>query len=122
MACRKASPENCQPSKDKFTALDKNVHAVRPTNCRHAMSLKTILPIEDNPSDIGLTRRALERRPHRHQLIVVDEQSDPMAGYDPGVNSSIRKPVDFGPFAHAVEQPGLYWLVLNEAPSRAETG
>lgn len=40
------------------------------------------------------------------------------AGYDLGVNSYIRKPVDFRQFAHCIEQLGLYWLVLNEPPPK----
>jgi two-component system response regulator len=42
------------------------------------------------------------------------EDSDLLAGYNLGANSYIRKPVDFGAFADAVRQLGLYWLVLNE--------
>jgi len=34
--------------------------------------------------------------------------------YELGVNSYVVKPVDFGQFAEAVRQLGLYWLVLNQ--------
>lgn len=44
------------------------------------------------------------------------EEQDIAAGYDLGVNSYIRKPVDFAQFSETVRQLGLYWLVLNEAP------
>jgi two-component system response regulator len=44
------------------------------------------------------------------------EEQDIARGYDLGVNSYIRKPVDFRQFAHCIEQLGLYWLVLNEEP------
>ncbi len=44
------------------------------------------------------------------------EEQDVAASYDLGVNSYIRKPVDFAQFAEAVQQVGLYWLVLNEPP------
>jgi two-component system, response regulator len=43
------------------------------------------------------------------------EEQDVIAGYDQGANSYVRKPVDFGDFAEAIRQLGLYWLVLNEA-------
>ena len=44
------------------------------------------------------------------------EQQDLISGYRLGANSYIRKPVDFTQFMEAVRQPGLYWLILNEAP------
>lgn len=42
------------------------------------------------------------------------EEDDIAAGYDLGVNSYVRKPVDFREFQTAVENLGLYWLILNE--------
>ncbi|HTW64526.1 MAG TPA: response regulator [Bryobacteraceae bacterium] len=149
------------------------------------MSSKTILLVEDNPSDIALTKRALDKAHIANQLILAEdgqealdyvfgagahvgrdvsdqpmltlldlklpkiggldvlrgirgdprtrrmpvviltssnEEQDLAAGYDLGVNSYIRKPVDFNQFAHAVEQLGLYWLVLNEPPPGSEKG
>jgi CheY-like chemotaxis protein len=44
------------------------------------------------------------------------EQSDIVRSYNLGVNSYIVKPVDFESFAASVQQLGLYWLLLNEAP------
>jgi two-component system, response regulator len=41
-------------------------------------------------------------------------EEDVAAGYDLGVNSYIRKPVDFKEFQVAIENLGLYWLILNE--------
>ena len=46
------------------------------------------------------------------------EEQDLIEGYRLGVNSYIRKPVDFGQFTEAVRQLGLYWLSLNEDPPR----
>jgi two-component system response regulator len=44
------------------------------------------------------------------------EERDLVDGYSLGANSYIRKPVDFGQFAVAIRELGLYWLVLNESP------
>jgi two-component system response regulator len=144
---------------------------------------KTILLIEDNPSDIELTQRALEKGRILNRLVVVSdgqealdylfgtgayagrdtsdmpaltlldlklpkvsgldvlrrirseaitrrmpvviltssrEEQDMAASYDLGVNSYIRKPVDFEHFVHSVGQLGLYWLVLNEEPPKVK--
>lgn len=44
------------------------------------------------------------------------EEQDIINGYSLGVNSYVRKPVDFNQFTEAVRQLGLYWLLLNEMP------
>jgi two-component system, response regulator len=145
------------------------------------MNSKVILLVEDNPSDIDLTKRALEKGRISNELIVAQdgaealeylfctgayakrdssqvptlilldlnlpnigglevlrrirenpktrripvviltsskEEQDLAASYDLGVNSYIRKPVDFFQFAKAIEQLRLYWLILNEPPPR----
>lgn len=46
------------------------------------------------------------------------EEQDLIEGYSLGVNSYIRKPVDFVQFTEAVRQLGAYWLLLNEDPPR----
>ena len=45
-----------------------------------------------------------------------DEERDIVASYRLGVNSYIRKPVDFAEFAEATKQLGVYWLLLNQCP------
>ena len=149
------------------------------------MNDKTILLVEDNESDIDLTRRAFAKAHIMNSLMVVSdgqealdyifgtgeyagrdprecptltlldlklpkvsgldvlrriraeaatrrmpvviltssrEEQDMAAGYDLGINSYIRKPVDFERFVNAVAQLGLYWLVLNEEPPKAREG
>jgi len=145
------------------------------------MNNKTILLIEDNPSDVELTKRALEKGHIINELVVASdgqealdylfgrgayagrdtsdlpsltlldlklpkvsgldvlrriradvvtrrmpvviltssrEEQDMAASYDLGVNSYIRKPVEFEHFVRSVVQLGLYWLVLNEDPPK----
>lgn len=70
--------------------------------------------------------RRIRQDPRTHRLPVVilttsKEEQDVAASYDLGVNSYIRKPVDFHQFAHAIQNLGLYWLVLNEAPPQVTT-
>jgi CheY-like chemotaxis protein len=45
-----------------------------------------------------------------------NEERDIVESYKVGVNSYIRKPVDFNQFTEAVRQLGFYWLLLNELP------
>src|SRR5512135_2888446 len=44
------------------------------------------------------------------------EESDLIRSYDLGVNSYIRKPVDFDQFVETVRQIGFYWMLINEQP------
>jgi two-component system response regulator len=51
-------------------------------------------------------------------LTTSNEDRDIISSYELGVNSYIRKPVDFEQFMEAVRTLGLYWLVLNVPPPR----
>ena len=138
---------------------------------------RTILLVEDNPSDADLTRRALTKGHISNKLVAVEdgqeamdylrgegvyagrntldtpavilldlrlpkipglevlrliredprigsipvviltsskEEEDISRGYGFGANSYVRKPVDFKEFQTAIENLGLYWLILNE--------
>lgn len=144
----------------------------------------TILLVEDNPSDIALTQRALHRAgitvklvvvedgqealdylfgagayagrdtSHQPSLVLLDlkmpkvdglevlrrlradrhtrrlpvivltsskEEQDVAAAYDLGVNSYIRKQVDFEQFDTAMKLMGAYWLGLNEPPPKVRS-
>lgn len=65
--------------------------------------------------------RQIRSHERTHLLPVVvltssSEEQDIAASYNLGVNSYIRKPVDFNQFAQAIQTLGLYWLVMNEPP------
>lgn len=65
--------------------------------------------------------RRIRADPELRRLPVVilttsKEEQDIFNSYDRGANSYIRKPVDFEQFCTAINQLGLYWLVLNEPP------
>jgi two-component system, response regulator len=74
-------------------------------------------------SALDLLKRIRADARTRHMPVVIltssNEDQDIAAGYDLGVNSFIRKPVDFNQFVHTVEQLALYWLLLNEPPPLA---
>jgi two-component system response regulator len=44
------------------------------------------------------------------------EDEDMLRSYRSGANSYVRKPVEFGAFAKAVSQLGVYWMLLNQEP------
>ncbi|MEW6220547.1 MAG: response regulator [Thermodesulfobacteriota bacterium] len=46
------------------------------------------------------------------------EERDLVESYNLGVNSYIRKPVDFDQFVETVRYIGYYWLLLNEPPRK----
>ncbi len=78
------------------------------------------------PKISGLELLERIRRDERTALIPTviltssKQEEDRLAGYRLGVNSYVRKPVDFNEFVEAVRQLGLYWIVLNEPPPSAE--
>src|SRR5262249_39926869 len=75
------------------------------------------LPLIDG---IEVLRRIKSDQQTFHTPVVVmtssNEERDMVESYRLGVNSYIRKPVDFNQFTEAVRQLGHYWLLLNEIP------
>ena len=46
------------------------------------------------------------------------QDEDVLASYRHGANSYVRKPVDFHEFTEATKQLGMYWLLLNQSPTK----
>ena len=88
---------------------------------RYPLPVLVLLDIK-LPKLNGLEVLERVRRHERTQMLPIviltssREQEDVARSYQLGVNSYIRKPVDFNRFVEAVQQLGLYWLVLNESP------
>jgi two-component system, response regulator len=98
--------------------LGTGAHAGRDTSVQPALTLLD-LKLPKVPGLEVLRRIRTEALTRRLPVVILtssDEEQDLARSYDLGVNSYIRKPVDFRQFAQAVEQLGLYWLVMNEPP------
>ena len=76
------------------------------------------------PKVDGLSVLAQVRADKRTKLIPVvvltssAEEQDLVKTYELGVNSYVRKPVDFGECIEVTRQIGVYWLIVNEQPRR----
>lgn len=46
------------------------------------------------------------------------EERDILESYELGVNAYIVKPVDFEKFQEAIDQIGLFWMLVNQPPPR----
>ena len=74
------------------------------------------------PKVDGLSVLAQIRADERTRLVPVvvltssAEERDLVNSYSLGVNSYVRKPVDFLEFVDAARQIGVYWLMLNQQP------
>jgi len=88
-----------------------------PTQIPALVLLDLKLPIVGG---IDVLRRIRAEPVTRYLPVVImtssSEDEDMVRSYDSGANSYVRKPIDFSEFAGAVQQLGLYWLVLNNVP------
>jgi two-component system response regulator len=105
--------------RDGAEALDylfgKGAHADRdPTELPRVVLLDLKLPLLDGVEVL----REIRADPRTSRLPVVmltssAEDQDLQACYALGVNSYIVKPVDIDQFFTAIQQVGMYWLILN---------
>ena len=110
-------------ARDGVEALDylfaRDSHAGRdPHDLPALMLLDLNLPRLDGRE----VMQALRAEPATRTLPVVAlttsaEPDEVEACYALGINSYIRKPVEFSRFVAAMRQLGLYWLVLNHGPT-----
>lgn len=65
-----------------------------------------------------------DERTHLLPVVILTsskEEQDLLSGYSLGANSYVRKPVDFAEFVEAVKVLGIYWMAINQLPSRGAT-
>ena len=89
-----------------------------PHNAPRVILLDLKLPLVDGLE--VLRRVKADPRTRTIPIVVLTssrEEPDMAEAYRLGVNSYIVKPVDFAQFTEAVRNIGLYWLLLNQAPS-----
>lgn len=88
---------------------------------RNPTDVPTLVLLDLNLPRIGgfdvLRRIRAEERTKLLPVVILtssDEERDLTEGYKLGANSYVRKPVEFQEFVTAVQQLGLYWMILNE--------
>ena len=112
-------------ARDGQEALD-YLFAAGPYANREARVQPQVILLDINMPKVNgidvLTRIRGDQRTHLLPVVMLTssaEERDLVAAYTNHANSYIRKPVDFDQFTHAVQQLGLYWLVLNQPPPKS---
>ena len=112
--------------RDGQEALDflfcRNTYADRdPLDLPKLILLDLKLPKMDG---LEVLRRIRADKPTRLLPVVIltssKEEQDLVEGYKGGVNSYVRKPIDFDQFLAEIREIGLYWLGLNLDPPKEE--
>lgn len=90
---------------------------------RNELPVMTLLDLKLPKIDgLEVLRRIREdKRTNLLPVIILtssNEESDILQGYTHGANSFVRKPVNIDEFILAVGSLGVYWLAINEPPSR----
>ncbi len=105
--------------RDGQEALDYLFHKGKYANSKHDLPNLILLDLK-LPKVDGIEVLKEIKYDRKLKLIPVvvltssKEESDVVKSYDLGVNSYIRKPVDFDQFVETVKQIGFYWLLINE--------
>ena len=65
--------------------------------------------------------KVVRETPHLKELPIViltssQEDTDLVSAYDLGVNSYVRKPIEFEVFSKVVADLGMYWMLVNQSP------
>jgi CheY-like chemotaxis protein len=113
---------NIRVARDGVEALDfifcRGSHSARKIeNGPKVVLLDLKLPKVDG-LEVLRTMKSDPRTKHIPVVVLTSsqEQSDVIESYHLGVNSYIVKPVNFEAFAKAVQELGMYWLLLNQPP------
>ena len=108
-------------ARDGQEALDYLFYKGKYEAARHDLPNVILLDLKLPKVDgIEVLRRVKSDRKAKLIPVVIltssKEESDLLKSYDLGVNSYIRKPVDFDQFVETVRQIGFYWMLINEQP------
>jgi CheY-like chemotaxis protein len=109
-------------ARDGQEALDYLFYGGKYADSKHEVPALILLDLKLPKVDgIEVLRKIKEENSLKKVPVVIltssKEEKDLVESYDLGVNSYIRKPVDFDQFVETVRYIGYYWLLLNESPT-----